>query len=113
MQGVFEDHASNPHLRAWVPYVVPIVRSAVNRSHAGWTRHGRGADSRHGVATAEQVAELGRLVIPRMQKAIDAERERCARLHESVNPASDEERLIENLDVAPAPPLSSLSTVRP
>jgi hypothetical protein len=26
-------------------------------------------------------------------EAIEAERERCARLHESVNPASDEERL--------------------
>ena len=41
-----------------------------------------------GAATDSQYIEA----LGRIQLAIEAERERCARLHESVNPASDEER---------------------
>lgn len=47
----------------------------------------------HGDTTADLLAELEWQINERIDRARKTERERCAMLHESVNPASDDERL--------------------
>lgn len=47
----------------------------------------------HGDTSSDMLSELEWQINELVQKTIRSERERCAMLHESVNPASDDERL--------------------
>lgn len=54
---------------------------------------GHGFATGHGDTVDDLLSELEWQISELVQKTLRSERERCAMLHESVNPASDDERL--------------------